>query len=575
MIMLKKTISFVLICLLIINMLPATAYAATKMTLNKTSKTLYLNEDNMTETNNSFDFSVKNKPTDYKTKYTFTWYSDDPQIVEMSKGGIATALKVGETKIHCDIRSKSTRNLKQILTATVTVKQNAATVRITNAPDDNQLYVGESFDFDREQKARDGSSSTDKTMWFVSNEEIGSINSSGLFTAISPGEVEICAKTYQSTATLNLGYTAESEPVTITVLENPAGENPIIDSLDGTASISGEAKYGQTISVDTSNITGIPEGEGTLIYQWMSDEYNVGEDLPEYTIESFDIEKTITCQITHSLCSGKIIAQLEGTVEKADAPTVEAPTSIYMLKNTQSEYYYDLTNLSMPQDADGISYTVEEPSDGGIFEENPTIYDGEELYFTSASVESGTDTLDVTIHSDNYEDTTATLTFEIVEEIPAIPEDEEDDDGEPSAPEDEEESEHSTPKDEASHKKKSSQSNEETTSEEATESVEPTPLPQEIFIDNVMQQITIAKEGETATIDGSELGIFSFSQTLIKNISNNRKATYILRYRYMGVEYETIIPANAEIIIDEKISWFGPLYILGGGLGPNVITTIK
>ncbi len=563
MIMLKKTISFALICLLIINMLPATAYAATNMTLNKTSKTLYLNEDNMTDTKNTFDFGVNNKPTDYKTKYAFNWYSDDPQIVKMSKGGIVTALKVGETKIHCDIKSQSKGKLIKTLTATVTVKQNAATVRITNAPDDNQLYVGQSFDFNRVQKAKDGSTSTDKTMWFVSNEEIGSINSSGLFTAISPGKVEICAKTYQSTATLNLGYTAESEPVTITVLENPEGENPIIGSLDGTASISGEAKYGKTISVDTSGITGIPEGEGTFIYQWKSGEYNVGEDLPEYTIESNDIGKTISCQISHSLCLGKIDAQLEETVEKADAPTVEAPTSIYMLKNTQSEYYYDLTNLSMPQDADGIFYTVEEPNSGEIFEANPTINEEEELYFTSANVESGTDTLNITIHSDNYEDTTVTLTFEIVEEIPTILDDEDDS-------EDEEDSES-----EDSHKEESSQPNKETSSEEASESVEPTPLPQEIFIDNVMQQITTAKEGETSTIDGRELGIFSYNQTVIKNINNNRKATYILRFRYMGVEYETIIPANVEITIDEKIPWFGPLYISGGGLGPNVITTIK
>ncbi len=221
------------------DMPPAVVLGATTMTLNKTSVTLYLNEDNMTGTRSICDFRVENKPDGYKNTYSSIWSSDDESIATMSSGGAVTAQKVGTTTIKCEIIKKSTNKVYKTLKATVTVKENAKTVSITNALEGSILNVGESYQFKCKQIGASGCSSTDKKEWTVSDDTIRTIDT-GLFTAKSPGKTTIQVKTYQSTATLSLGYTAESELVEVTVLgeESPSDTRtarPVITSPSGSS----------------------------------------------------------------------------------------------------------------------------------------------------------------------------------------------------------------------------------------------------------------------------------------------------------------------------------------------------
>ncbi len=94
------------------------------------------------------------------------------------------------------------------------------------------------------------------------------------------------------------------------------------NTLGGTAAINGAAKYGETLSVDISGITG---NEGTFQYKWMSGGSSVG-DQPEYTLAASDIGKIISCEVTDTISTGSVTATLDSVVAKADGPA--APTGL-------------------------------------------------------------------------------------------------------------------------------------------------------------------------------------------------------------------------------------------------------
>ena len=205
---------------------PATADAAAAMKMNKSSKTLYLNSDNKTETKAKYDFNISNKPANYSSKYSFKWYVEDTSIATVNQKGVVTAKKVGQTTVKCTITKKSTKKTYKTVKATITVKANAETVTIKNAPENNEMNVNTTFDFNRTMKAANGKAATDKTEWFVTTDEAGTevadataatIDSKGVLTAKKPGTYYVIAKTYQSKATKELGYTAVSEAVKVTV----------------------------------------------------------------------------------------------------------------------------------------------------------------------------------------------------------------------------------------------------------------------------------------------------------------------------------------------------------------------
>ena len=97
-------------------------------------------------------------------------------------------------------------------------------------------------------------------------------------------------------------------------------ENP---ALTGTATITGTAKFGQTLtaSLESGNNT------GTLSYQWKRDGSDIsGAMNSTYTLVKADIGKTITVAISSSVESGTIVSPATATVEKADTPS--APTGL-------------------------------------------------------------------------------------------------------------------------------------------------------------------------------------------------------------------------------------------------------
>ena len=94
----------------------------------------------------------------------------------------------------------------------------------------------------------------------------------------------------------------------------------VIGELGGEVIVNGDAKYGSTLNADVSGVTG---NTGTLSYQWMSGDNNVGTNSSSYTITEEDIGNTIKVIVTSDVETGNVTSAPTAVVEKADGP--EAP----------------------------------------------------------------------------------------------------------------------------------------------------------------------------------------------------------------------------------------------------------
>ena len=309
---------------------PATADAAASMALNKKSKVLYLNQDNMTNTADSFDFNIKNKGANYKSKYKFKWTVSNSNV-KVNQSGVVTAKKVGKTTVKCTVTKKSTGKVYKTLSATVEVKANAETVAINNAPENNQIAVGTSFDFNRTMKAANGGKATDKTEWFLTSDaegkealdkSIATVDSKGVVTALQAGEFYVFAKTYQSKATKEQGYTAVSEGVKITApLEMTDVKLTKVDTVELTfnSSVKDVIKSKEDVKIQTvaANKVILPVKSAT-----------VSEDGKTVTVVSYaNFTNDTTYAIAAAKTSKEFKAQI-GTIAKIEiANQVVAPIS--------------------------------------------------------------------------------------------------------------------------------------------------------------------------------------------------------------------------------------------------------
>ena len=126
-----------------------------------------------------------------------------------------------------------------------------------------------------------------------------------------------------------------------------AGEYKVPQELTGTVTISGEAKFGETL---TATVEGAPDT--TIFCQW----YRGNTDIPgamrdTYTLTAADVGETIRVEVTAIGYTGSLTATTAGPVKKADGP--DAPTgvevesvtydSITVTANSTWEYTLDPT----------------------------------------------------------------------------------------------------------------------------------------------------------------------------------------------------------------------------------------
>ena len=117
-------------------------------------------------------------------------------------------------------------------------------------------------------------------------------------------------------------YTATTASLTV----NPA-------ALTGTATITGDAIFGQTL---TASLTG-GNNTGTLSYQWTRNDGDIGGATDfAYTLIEDDIGKLISVKITSSVQTGTLTSDPTATVEKADCATATGVTPALSSKTTTS-----------------------------------------------------------------------------------------------------------------------------------------------------------------------------------------------------------------------------------------------
>ena len=105
-------------------------------------------------------------------------------------------------------------------------------------------------------------------------------------------------------------YILASETVKIKV--------PGYQELGGTVTVDGTAKYGETL---TANTTGLVGKSGTLSYQWTRDDATIeGATGNTYTLTKDDINAKISVVVTDSGAQGSVSGTPVGPVEKADGP---------------------------------------------------------------------------------------------------------------------------------------------------------------------------------------------------------------------------------------------------------------
>ncbi|WP_310603759.1 hypothetical protein [Anaerosporobacter sp.] len=215
----KKTLASTLALAMVATAMPAaftTASAAAAPALNKTAKTIYINEEN--PIGSTYTFTVKNKVA----KSTYAWSSSNKaKATVTSKGVVKAAKTTGNVTISCKITlpTKKTKTLK----ATVTVKENATEIKVKNAPEAAIGIGADVYDFDSTFSTASGAKATDYRTWEIKEGETNTagatINSkNGKVTTTKAGKFEVRVRAFQNNARLAANDTLDTDWLTVNVV---------------------------------------------------------------------------------------------------------------------------------------------------------------------------------------------------------------------------------------------------------------------------------------------------------------------------------------------------------------------
>ncbi len=189
------------------------------------------------------------------------------------------------------------------------------------------------------------------------------VTSAGNGTASTDKSSAAAGETVTLTTTPNSGYVfdkwADKNPASLGISADGKftmpSENVSVKAtfkgaaLTGTASITGNLKYGETLTADTTSIT---NNTGTLTYKW----YRSGETTEiannttgKYTLVAADIGKTITVKITSDVQTGEIPSPETGKIDKADGPAAPAAFTLNFTLNSDGKTF----TATIPTVADG------------------------------------------------------------------------------------------------------------------------------------------------------------------------------------------------------------------------------
>lgn len=384
----KRLLCLILVAALVVPMAfdVSSASAATKPTLSKTSKTL-------TGVGSTYTLKVKNQPVNT----TLTWSSSQPKVATVNGLGQVTAVGKGTTTVTCLITYTDKSVMK--LNCKIAVKVPATAVKISNAKLVNnaqQMVVGETYDFNRTLTPK---KSSDKTYWVIADEDIATVNSSGVVTAVKAGVTQLQARTgANKTAAMNsLNTVTDSiniiitEPVAtvtstkltsdkvVTIQFSHAMTKSSLINAAGSLNTGNVSIEGKTVNsvkaADLGKITPVLSTDGKTLTLTATNKWDgvyaikIESDATTQTgitfkgyDEEFDFSDTLTPAIVSCTVDdtgfvalitfnkeidiSKLAVQLNDTTLNATTQSVLTTVSNYVLKSDKKTIQLDLSTIS-------------------------------------------------------------------------------------------------------------------------------------------------------------------------------------------------------------------------------------
>lgn len=332
-----KKLSFVLALAMIMSTIaPAGAFAATKKPkLNSATEYLFLGSGN----DEQFDFNVKNTVKGYKYK----WTSADKAIATVNQSGVVTAKGIGTTKVSVIVKNSKGKEVSS-LKASVIVKDNIASLKITGTPAGDKVAVGKENAFTYSYTTKSGSTSqtTSVVAWKV-DKAGATITDDGKFVATAAGSYKVTATAYQSKAKLAAGTALTSADYTVTVPND-------LKSVTATKSTQLKVTFtGAATAVDKANFTVTNAATTSKLF---IKAVTLSDDKTYATIDMYDAMVNGT---TYS-----VAAKVDGTDMKGDVKYVKGtPTKIVAATTQTAEANKDYYVTYNVYDENGLDITAD------------------------------------------------------------------------------------------------------------------------------------------------------------------------------------------------------------------------
>lgn len=213
----------------------STATYAVAATTTTTAPKLNVSKKTISGLNKSYTLVVNNLVKGSTCK----WSSTNTAVATVTGKGKVTSVSAGTSTIKVKIvaPNKTTKTLS----CKITVKVIPSTgVVIKNAPEDNTIKVGESFDYNRTISP---SNSTDKTTWSIKNTSIATVDKNGVVTALKAGNTVLTAKT----------TSGQTDSVPIIVAEKSAEVSKVVLNSGTEIEIHFSEEMDASTLIDTDN----------------------------------------------------------------------------------------------------------------------------------------------------------------------------------------------------------------------------------------------------------------------------------------------------------------------------------
>ena len=343
------------------------AAAAEKISPETGSILLSMNTGSISGDADSRVIRLMNIPADFHERYTTRWTSADESIAAVSPAGEVQAVAPGETMVLCEVSRVSTGKHCATVTVNVIVQEGGGGVAIIGSPEGNVMSVGDSYALHRNKDERLGVSSTDRTVWEVSDPAVASVDRNGIVTALAEGSFTVWAKTYDAYGML----TAVSEGGTIEVTAGLGSAKQLSANSVEVTFVSA-----MTAFPDDGDFT-IKEEDGTLLGIKSVTEGAGGKSAVIETFAPFRDGETYTVSVS-GLGSVRFEAA-HGEVAKVEVLTSRIETG----KKTEIEY-------ALLDEAGGQRYKGSETED--------VLVDGDRVELVSSDDDAWIDGMELTIY---------------------------------------------------------------------------------------------------------------------------------------------------------------------------------